>query len=444
MLRPSHLESIVLSPDFPSLEVPAFNAAVAHRPARVHAIGPDDDLSAVVLDAARGGGRIHVIGSGHGWATPIDSGVALLTRGLDGVLVDAASRTARVGAGARWSDVIAAAAQHGLAPVCGSAPGVGVIGFLLGGGLSPVGRTLGWGSDHVRSFELVTGEGHTLTASAESHPDLFWALRGGKVAPGVVTSVQLELAPIETLYGGGLFFEGADAAAVLSGYASWAADAPDAVTSSCAILRLPDLEVVPAPLRGRCVVHVRVAVVGRPDAESLVAPLRALATPILDAVTEMPYAAIGSIHADPTEPMPVVEGGILLRDFDAAAAAALLEVAGPDVPAPFAVVELRQLGGALAASPRSDDAVAGRDAAYSLFAVSAPVPDLFANVVPAFAQRLFGALDPWATGTVQPNFVGGLNAPGTMQRAWTADVRAGLHAVWRTYDPAGVFTGLDH
>lgn len=428
----------------PSPPLPVFNLAVQHRPAQVHTVAPGDDLPGLVRRTVQDRERVHVVGSGHGLSAPIESGVALLTDGLRGVEVDGGARTARVGAGSRWSDVLSAAAGHGLAPVCGSAPGVGVVGFLLGGGLSPAGRSLGWGSEQVRSFELVTGTGERLVASAERHPDLFWALRGGNVAPGVVTAVELDLLPLTRVYGGGIFFDGADAAAVLTGYAEVAARLPEQVTSSCAVLRLPDLEAVPPPLRGRTVVHVRVAVVGAEDPAAYVAPVRALAVPIVDTVADMPYAALGVIHADPTEPMPVLDGGFLLRDFDPETAEALLAAAGPATAAPFAMVEVRQLGGALARPPRTDDAVRGRDAAFSLFAVSAPVPELFAEVVPAAARRLFEGLSPWATGTVQPNFVGALNGPDPLANAWDETSRARLHEVWRAYDPTGTFTGLDH
>jgi hypothetical protein len=423
-------------------QLPVFNLAPTHRPARVHAATPSDDLAVIVADAVRDHGRIHVVGAGHGLAAPIEGGLALLTGGLRDVQVDLAARTARVRAGTRWSEVLAATTGHGLAPVCGSAPGVGVVGFLLGGGLGPVGRTVGWGSDHARSFEMVTATGHTVHASADSHPDLYWALRGGNLAPGVVTAVELDLLPLSTLYGGGLFFAASDADTVLAGYASWAAGLPDAVTSSCALLRLPDLGSVPPPLRGRFVVHVRVAVVGVGDPASYVGPLRALAPAIVDTVAEMPYAALGAIHADPSEPMPVLEGGVLLREVDAGTAAALLDVVGPQTGAPFAAVEVRQLGGALAAPVHAPDAVVGREAGFSLFAVSAPAPPLFTEVVPAAARRLFDAMAPWATGRVQPNFTGGLNRPAALAHAWEPDVASRLHEVWRSYDPTGVFTGL--
>lgn len=418
-----------------------FNLALQHRPDQVRTIGADADLPAVVRTAAERGTRLHPIGRGHGFGSPIEGGIALLTDGLAGVEVDAACRTARIGAGSSWADVLAAATPYGLAPLCGSAPDVGVIGYLLGGGLSPIGRTFGWASDFVRSFEVVTGRGEVVIASAESHEELFWSLRGGKRSPGLVTAVEIDLLPLSTLYGGGLYFDGADADQVLTGYAAWSAQVPDSVTSSCALLRLPDLDLVPEPLRSRFVVHIRVAVVDEPPAAAaVIAPLRELARPLIDSVAEMPFAGIGSIHADPNHPVPVLEAGALLTHFDAAAARALLAVAGPATPAPFAAVEIRHLGGALAHGPTEPDAVAGRDAAYGVFVVSAPVPELFEHVVPAATARLLTALEPWSTGTVQPNFSGTLNGPHALDDAWPAEVRDRLAEVSRRYDPAGIFT----
>lgn len=422
----------------PSLTM--FNLAHEHGPDRVVSPAGAGAVAEIVRAAAAAGDRVHVVGAGHGWAEPIDGGVALLTGGLAGVEVDPTARTARVGAGTRWGEVVTAAAAYGLAPVCGSSPGVGVVGYLLGGGLSPIGRSYGWGSDFVRSFELVTGTGERVVADASRHPELFWALRGGKHAPGVVTAVVIGLVPLATLYAGGLFFAAEDAGTVLPAFAAWSAQVPDAVNTSCALLRLPDLPTLPGPLRGRFVVHVRVAVVGPADAAAeLLAPLRAVATPVVDTVAELPFGAIGAVHLDPEEPMPALEAGALLRDFDAAAAQALLEVAGPDAAVPLAVVELRRLGGQLAGSPAVPDAVVGRDAGYGLFVISAPVPELFDGPVPAAVRAVARAMAPWAAGTFQPNFVGSLNAPDALDRAWPEDTRERLAAVRRAYDPASLF-----
>lgn len=419
--------------------LPMFNLAHAHAPREVVVPRSPEEVAAVVAAVAAGGEQVYPIGAGHGWSRPIDGGVALLTRELAGVHIDAAAVSARIGAGTTWGEVNAAAAAHGLAPLAGSAPGVGAVGYLLGGGLSPLGRTYGWASDYVRSFEVVTGAGDLLTASASSHPDLFAALLGGNRAPGVVTAVEIDLIRLTTVYGGGLFFEAADAEAVLGGWAAWSGGIPDEVNTSVALLRLPDEESVPQPLRGRCVLHVRVAIVGdATTGQTLLEPMRKVARPIVDTVEMMPVTAIGAIHADPEEPMPVLEAGALLTAFDLDAVRALLGAAGPQVAVPLAVVEVRRLGGRLAQPPSRPDAVAGRDAAYGLLVISAPVPELFDGPVPAAADGLARALAPWASGRFQPNFVGPLNQPTALDAAWTDDARERLERVRRAYDPAGV------
>lgn len=421
--------------------LPVFNLAPVHEPAEVLEASNDEDVMRYVVAARRSGHRVHALATGHGLPSAITGGAAVLTHKLAGIDIDSVTGVARVGAGATWGAVAAATSPYGWGAVGGSAPGVGVTGFLLGGGLSPVGREFGWGSDHVRSFELVTASGDTITASAHTHPDLFWALRGGNTAPGIITQVELKLVPLINFFGGGLFFDVTDAEPVLSGYADWAAQVPSCVTSSVALLQLPDAEIVPPPLRGRFLVHVRVAIVHRDNAEELVAPLRSLARPIVDALAHMPYAQVGAVHADPTTPMPVLEGGALLTDFPAQAVGPLLEAVGPRARAPFAVVELRQMGGALGDTAAANDAVVGRDAGFCLFAVSAPVPDLFPHVFPA-ASQLFDAMSPWSTGRSQPNFTGTLNTAGTPCTSWSVDVLARLRAVWANYDPTGLFTGL--
>lgn len=136
-----------------------------------------------------------------------------------------------------------------------------------------------------------------------------------------------------------MYFDGVDAAAVLHAWRSWSAALPETVNTSIAIQQLPPLPGVPAPLAGRMTVAVRYVAVGqaanrgaRVDAEAaerLLAPIRAAATPILDSVGVHPHAAIGMVHADPVDPMPVGEDHALLADLPAEAVDAILAAAGP-------------------------------------------------------------------------------------------------------------------
>lgn len=439
--------SRVLRPDDPdySTALSCFNTRVDHRPDVVVEARNEDDVRAAVAVAAETGLPAVPIGRGHGFDRAMDGGIAVTTAAMARVSVDAGARTAVVGAGATWSQVLEAAAPHGLAPLAGSAPHVGVIGYLLGGGLGPVARTYGFAADHVRDLRVVTGLGEALTASAVENPDLFWALRGGKGGLGIVTQATIDLLPIATLHAGGIFYDAEDAHAAVHGFVDWTAGLPASVSTSLALLRLPPLPELPEPLRGRFVVHVRVAVVDTPAerALELVAPLRDAADPILDSFAEMPYAALGSIHADPTAPMPVVEGGCLLRTFDHAAADALLAAAGPAADVPLAAVELRLLGGAIATAPASPNAAGGRDAGFGLHVVAAPVPELDA-VLPGAVQHVLTSMAPWATGGVLANFCGNANDPDDLQTAWPEAVRARLRAIRAQHDPKSVFPYRGH
>jgi hypothetical protein len=390
--------------------------------------------------AARHDLHVTVFGLGHGIQRDVAGGIVVTTAGMADVSVDPAARTARVRAGARWQDVLDAATPHGLAPLSGSSPLVGVIGYLLGGGIGPVARTFGFAADHVRSLEVVTGDGEVVTASADENPELFWALRGGKHGLGIVTEAVIDLFPLRTLFAGGLFFDGGLARGVLSTFADWSATLPEEATTSVAILRLPPLPEIPEPLRGRTVLHVRLAVVTEDAgvAERIAAPMRAAGPRIIDSFAELPYAAISSVHNDPVDPMPVVEGGALLDDLDQDAVDALLAVAGPEVPVPLVMVELRRLGGALAREPQTPNAVPGREARYGIFVIGAPVPELF-PALPGIIQGVLGALNPWRSERSLPNFLGAANTPHDYRNAWAPEARERLAAVRATVDPRGVF-----
>lgn len=149
------------------------------------------DVAAAVRWAADRGLTVAVQATGHGLTGSLDGSVLITTGRLDTVVVDPAARTARVGAGVRWRQIIDAAAPHGLAPLSGSSSGVGVVGNTLGGGLGLLSRRYGFAADHVRRAELVTADGAIRTVDAGTDPELFWALRGGKGNLGIVTELEL-------------------------------------------------------------------------------------------------------------------------------------------------------------------------------------------------------------------------------------------------------------
>jgi FAD/FMN-containing dehydrogenase len=180
------------------------------------------DVQAAVTFAAGQHRPVMVKTTGHQVVGKARGAVVIGTHRMNDVAVDGAGRTARVGAGAVWSEVITEAAKAGLAPLNGSSPTVGVSGYTLGGGLSPtLGRAHGYAADHVRSLEVVTADGNLRQVDAKTEPELFWALRGGQGNFGVVTELELDLFPVPRLYGGGIYFPGERMADVLRAWTAW-------------------------------------------------------------------------------------------------------------------------------------------------------------------------------------------------------------------------------
>jgi FAD/FMN-containing dehydrogenase len=294
-----------------------WNLIVEHRPAMIVVAASPEDVVAAVRYAASADLPVAVQATGHGPSVPADGAVLINTRRMDGLEIDPDAATARLGAGVKGGTVLREAAPHGLAFLVGSTPDVGVVGYLTSGGLPMLGRRYGFAADHLRAIELVTADGRLRRATAEDHPDLFWAVRGGKGNFGVVTSVETDLVSVTRIYGGGLFFPGASTREVLGGWLEWTSSQPEEVaTSSVALRRFPDLPGVPDPVRGKFLVHVRVAYTGPvAEGERLIRPLRAM-RPIMDSVSEIPYTSIGDVHSDPSESAPVRDRGVLLRGLD--------------------------------------------------------------------------------------------------------------------------------
>jgi hypothetical protein len=249
--------------------------------------------------------------------------------------------------------------------------------------------------------------------------------------------MEFDLVPVTRIYGGALAFAAADAAAVLRAYQGWSHGLPDEVTVNPALLRLPDLPAFPPPLRGTCTLDLFIASTSSAaETERLLAPIRAVAPPVIDTVREMPYTEVASITNDPTDPAPLWGDSRMLRDFGQETVEALLQVAGPDVDVPIVVLQLRQLGGAFARSPRHPNAVE-RDGAFVLAAIA--LYDPVSDVAQAAVGRVINALEPWSTGRPVPNFTDLIHPTDQLRGAWSGATYERLVQVKRRFDPDNLF-----
>src|SRR4051794_8902261 len=421
-------------------EIATWNQITTHRPPIVVGAVCADDVQAAVRYAGKHRLSVAVQATGHGATFPVTDGILITTKRMDNVSVDVQRGVARIGAGAKWAHVVTATAPYGLAPLSGSTTDVGAVGYTLGGGMGPLGRRYGFSADRVRSLEVVTGDGKVRTVTADDDTGLFWGLRGGKGNLGIVTAMEIDLVLQPRLYGGAIFYAGADAAAVLHAWQQWIETVPEEMTSSVALLRLPDMEFVPAPLRGVLTLHLRIAFTGEACiGEKLVAPLRAVATPVIDMVRDMPFAEVDSIHLDPTDPMPAWHDGRLLGSFPAEAVDAFVAAAGPDVNVPLIFAEVRHMGGALGRPAAVPNAVAGRDAAFSLFVLGPALPGL-TPAVEAAGQRVIDALSPWPPSGRLVNFLGTTDeGSAAVASAYRPQDAARLQELKDRFDPSGLF-----
>jgi FAD/FMN-containing dehydrogenase len=422
-------------------ECATYNLAVARRPGVAVGATSPGDVSSAIWFAQQRGVPVGVLATGHGTSLPADGAVLVTTSRMSRVTIDPSARIARVEAGARWQQVIDAAAAHGLAPLSGSSPLVGVVGYTTGGGLSPtLGRSRGWAADHVRAVEIVTADGQLRRATPGHHDELFWAVRGGQDNFGIVTALEFDLFEVPRLYGGGLYFTGELAGEVLLTYRVWAATIPEEMTASVALLRLPPLDIVPEPLRGKLTVHVRIAYLGtEADGARMVAPIREIGPALIDTVADMPYQQVGIIHADPPIPLPVHEGSMRLAGLPEAAVETILRSAGPEADCPLAMVELRPLGGALSRAPELPNAVAGRDAAFQVFCGGVGGP-LEAPFIYASIDEIFRGLKPWkADGGTLNYLFGRESTPESVRDIFGKDIHDRLGQIKRAYDPENLF-----
>ena len=273
-----------------------WNGDIDRRPAVIARCTGPDDVAAALSYAQSTGLRVAVRGGGHGfWGAAVPEGGLMIDLSpLDAVTVDPAARRARCGGGAKLGTLDAATQEHGLATVAGTVSHTGVGGLTLGGGFGWLTPLHGLTIDNLESAEVVLADGRCVRASADEHPDLFWALRGGGGNFGVVTEFEFRLhqvGPIVHL--GFLFVEQERAAHAIRTARDEFRRLPSGFTPAIACVNAPPAPFVPeshhfAP-------GVGVIVIGFGTAEehaAAIAPLREALSPLFDAAVPLPYVAL--------------------------------------------------------------------------------------------------------------------------------------------------------
>lgn len=427
-------------------ESDGFQQADRHRPDMIVVAEDAGDVREALSFARRSGLPLAVQATGHGLGPAARGGVLVSTRRMRGITVDARARTAWIEAGVRAADLVTEAARYGLAPVNGSAPGVGIVSYALGGGVGLLGREFGYAADLVRRIDLVTGDGTPREVTAESEPELFWGLRGGGGAFGVVTGMEIGLVPVERIYGGCLQFDGGEVAEdVLRIWQEWTKSVPENMCSAVSLLPKPDIPQLPEPLRGRFVAQVHIAFDGpAEEGARLVEPLRAIGSLLVDGLGEMPYTESASIFKEPETPHPYRSVNAMLDGpLSGDAVRAVLDEVGPGAEA-MCVTGLRHMGGAFAREPSVPNAVDNRRAAY-LFYVLSPFEPETEDTVRALHDRALDGVSDRAVGR-NLNFLYGPQDDEMLRPLYGQEKADRLARLKERYDPDGTlpFTIVRH
>jgi hypothetical protein len=423
-----------------------WNLQMHDYPAAVAYPAFPDEVAEVLRAAAAAGLRVAAQGTGHG-APPLEGrlgeAVLLRTSAMTDLHVDAGRRTVRAGAGVLWGDLADAAGRHGLAARHPSSPDVGVVGYSLGGGIGWYARRLGLQCNAVTAVELVLADGTPVRATADTEPELFWALRGGAAPLGVVTALEFGLVPLETVVAGFLAWDGAAVERVLPAWVTWCADAPEEVTTAFRLLDVPATDPAPPELRGRRIAMVDGAVLGEDaSAADVLAPLRAL-RPELDTVRRVPAASLVRLHLDPEGPTPAYASSTLVSDLPDAAIAGIIDAVGPGSGSRLAAAELRQLGGALGRPDPDGGALARLDGRFLALGLGLGGLDDDAHWQRqrGDAARFLAAVEPWATGR---QYLPMLDDRTDTRKVFPPGVHARLSAVRRAADPGNLFLAPHH
>jgi hypothetical protein len=337
--------------------IPAFDTI---RPAVIVQVADAADVATVLGTARETGVELAVRSGGHSAAghSTTDGGIVLDLRALKALEIDVESNTAWAETGLTAAEYTTETGTHGLATGLGDTGSVGLGGITLGGGIGFLVRKHGMTIDSLLAAEVVTADGEVVHTDHESHPDLFWAIRGGGGNFGVATRFQLRLQPIETIVGGILMLPATKDA--IAGFIAEAEAAPDELSTIANVMTCPPMPFVPEELYGSLVIMAIVAWCGDiEEGQKVMDRFRALAPPIADMVDEMPYSGIYPPDEEEYRPMAVARTMWADR-FDGATVDTIIEYLESS-DAPMRVAQLRPLGGAMARVPNQATAFAHRD-----------------------------------------------------------------------------------
>jgi FAD/FMN-containing dehydrogenase len=410
------------------------NGLVDKRPALIVRCRSTDDVAAALALARREGLEVSIRGGGHNVAgrAVTDGGLMIDLAEMKSITVEPGQGTVTAGGGVIWGELNDAAAAHGLAVTGGAVSTTGIAGLTLGGGLGWLMGKYGLAADNLLAVELVTTEGDVLQVDVGSHPDLFWALRGGGGNFGVATTFTYRLHPLRTVIGG-LIAHPIDAAAdLLRFYRDAVTESSDDLTVFAGLVHAPDGS--GAKLAALVVCHAGEA----GQAERELEPFTTWGSPLVVDVGPMPYPVINTIldAAFPTGSL-----NYWLSSFTRGLPDELIDTAierFATIPSPMSAILLEHFHGAVTRVGVTETAVPHRDEGWNLVLPSVWIDPADTDENVAWSRETFAALRPhFGTGRWL-NYLGDDQAEDAVRAAYGPNYDR-LVEVKRRYDPDNTF-----
>ena len=432
----------LIGPDDPTYDEARalYNAMIDKRPALISRPSGSDDAAAVIRFAREHDLPVAIRGGGHNGAglASVDGGVVIDLSRLKAISVDPSSGSVRVGGGSLWGEVDAATQEHGLAVPAGIISTTGVGGLTLGGGSGYLTRQYGLTIDNLLAAQIVLADGRVVTASADEEPDLFWAIRGGGGNFGVVTEFTFQGRPVTTFVGGPTFWALDDSDALLAAYREWLPSAPRNVTAFFAFHTVPPGPPFPEEIHLRKVCGIVWCVdASDEEAEKAMAPMLAVAEPLMHGVGRMPLRDLNAAFDGLYSPG---DQWYWRGDFfnELADDAIVRNREWNDrTPTWKSGSHLYPVDGAARDVPVEDTAYAYRDATWSQVIIAVDPDPAGAGAIRDWAIGYWEALHPYSAGGAYVNFM--MDEGQARVRATYGPNYERLARVKATFDPDNVF-----
>jgi FAD/FMN-containing dehydrogenase len=413
-----------------------FYGGFDRRPALIVRVKDATDISHVIALARESGLELAVRSGGHSVAghSTTDGGIVLDLSEMKNLELDIKGHTAWAQTGLTAGEYTAAAGAHGLVTGFGDTGSVGIGGITLGGGVGYLVRKHGLTIDDLLAAEIVTADGELLRVDAESHPDLFWAIRGGGGNFGVATRFKFRLHEVDTFVGGMLLLPATPE--VIASFVAEAEAAPEELSTIANVMTAPPMPFVPAEMHGELVIMAMLAYAGEVDeGERAIAPFRALVEPIADMVKPMPYPEMYPPEEGDYHPTAVART-MFIDTIDRDVSQTILEhLRASD--APMRVAQIRVLGGAMARVPAEATAFAHRSSRI-MVNVAAFYEGTEERAAREAWVSYFAAALRQGEGGAYVGFLGE-EGEGQIREAYPGSTWERLAEIKRRYDPTNLF-----